>query len=196
MRFFIALEIPEENRPAFQTIQEKLHTLLPQAKFTNPGKIHLTLAFVGEQPEELKDKLIEVISASVKDIPPFEVTPAYIDGFPNIHEPQVLWIGTKGDIDKILLIAKRITEGLEDLKLPIDERRFIPHITIAKFNNHFQLKRNLENNLDKIMGLPYEPITISSIKLFESAPQNGLHKHNVLAEVKLSFQNLKSTHLF
>ena len=132
MRFFIALEIPKENLPSFQAIQDRLHTLLPQARLTNLEKIHLTLAFVGEQPEELKGKLIELIRNSVKNTPPFAVTPAYIDGFPNIHEPQVLWIGTKGDIDKILLIAKRITEGLEDLNLPIDERRFIPHITIAK----------------------------------------------------------------
>ena len=196
MRFFIALEIPKENLPSFQAIQDRLHTLLPQARLTNLEKIHLTLAFVGEQPEELKGKLIELIRNSVKNTPPFAVTPAYIDGFPNIHEPQVLWIGTKGDIDKILLIAKRITEGLEDLNLPIDERRFIPHITIAKFNNHFQLSRDLEDNLDKIMGATFNPIKITSIKLFESAPQNGLHKHHVLAEVKLSFQHPKSTHLF
>ena len=117
MRFFIALEIPNENKAAFQAIQDRLHTLIPQARLTNLGKIHLTLAFVGEQPEELKKELIEVISSSVQDIPPFEVTPAYIDGFPSIHEPQVLWVGTKGDIDKILIIARRITEGLEDCPL-------------------------------------------------------------------------------
>lgn len=185
MRFFIALEIPEENRLAFQAIQDRLHTLIPQARLTNLEKIHLTLAFVGEQPEELKELLIGVISKSVKGIPPFVVTPAYIDGFPNISEPQVLWVGTKGDIDKILLIAKRITEGLEDLNLPIDERRFIPHITIAKFNDHFQMDRQTESQLDKIMGATFNPIQISSIKLFESAPQNGLHKHHVLAEIKL-----------
>ena len=85
MRFFIALEIPKENLLQFQAIQAKLHTLIPRLNLTNFEKIHLTLAFVGEQPEELKKELIEVISSSVQDIPPFEVTPAYIDGFPSIH---------------------------------------------------------------------------------------------------------------
>jgi len=50
MRFFIALEIPSENIPAFQQIQHSLHTLIPQAKLTDLDKIHLTLAFIGEEP--------------------------------------------------------------------------------------------------------------------------------------------------
>lgn len=90
MRFFIALEIPSENRLQFQSIQDKLHTLIPQARITDFDKIHLTLAFLGEQPDELKEKLIEIIAKAANDVPSFEVTPAYIDGFPNIHNPRVL----------------------------------------------------------------------------------------------------------
>ncbi len=201
MRYFIALEIPSENRPQFQAIQDKLHTLIPQLRITNLDKIHLTLAFLGEQSDELKEELVQIIQNAVKDIPPFEVTPAYIDGFPNIHRPNVLWVGVKGDIDKVLLIREYIKDGLSSLHLPVDERRFIPHITIAKFNQEFSIDRNLEVNLEKIMAESFEPIQISSIKLFESVPNEGhstlrdepsgsdsksFHSHNTLAEVKLS----------
>jgi len=61
MRFFIALEIPSENLAQFQAIQAKLHTLIPQAGLTDLDKIHLTLAFLGEQPDQLKDKLVQII---------------------------------------------------------------------------------------------------------------------------------------
>lgn len=186
MRFFIALEIPEQNKSQFHAIQAKLRILIPQAKLTALDKIHLTLAFVGEQPDVLKNRLITLIQQAAQGIPPFEVTPAYLDGFPNIHHPQVLWVGVKGDIDKVLLIRERIKDGLESLHLPADERRFVPHITIAKFNNHFQIDRNLEVSLEKMMAVYFDPIQITSIKLFESEPQNGLHKHNTLAEIKLS----------
>lgn len=185
MRFFIALEIPNENLAEFQAIQRSLHTLIPQARLTSLDKIHLTLAFIGEQPEELKAKLIQIIQDSTKNIQSFEVTPAYIDGFPSIHHPQVFWVGVKGDIDKVLLIRESIKDGLGSLHLPTDERRFVPHITIAKLNN-FPINRNLETDFEKIMNTAFEPITISSIKLFESAPQNGLHTHNTLAEIKLT----------
>lgn len=57
MRFFIALEIPKENLAQFKAIQDSLHTLIPQARLTALDKIHLTLAFIGEQPDKLKDQL-------------------------------------------------------------------------------------------------------------------------------------------
>lgn len=185
MRFFIALEIPSQNRLQFQAIQAKLHTLFPQARITDLDKIHLTLAFIGEQPDELKSKLTQIIQAAAEEISAFEVTPAYIDGFPNIHKPNNLWVGVKGDIDKILLIRERVKDGLKNLKLVTDERRFIPHITIAKLNNHIKIDKNLEVELEKLMAMPFDPIRISSIKLFESVPEHGFHKHNTLAEVRL-----------
>ncbi len=186
MRFFIALEIPEQNKAQFQAIQTKLRTLIPQARLTDLDKIHLTLAFLGEQPDALRDKLTQLIQAATSKVISFEVTPAYIDGFPNIHHPQVLWVGVKGDIDKVLLIRERIKDGLENLHLPVDERRFIPHITIAKMNNHLNVGTNLEEDLEKIMTEDLTPIQISSIKLFESIPNKGFHKHNTLAEVRLT----------
>lgn len=185
MRFFIALEIPNENLASFQAIQAKLHTLIPQARLTNLEKIHLTLAFIGEQDDALKDDLIEVIKAAAENMPAFEVAPDYINGFPNLHHPEVFWIGVKGDIDKIFLIREKIKDGLEDLNLPIDERRFVPHITIAKINDNFQVSRELEAKLEQITNRSFDPINITSIKLFESMPSNGFHKHNTLAEIKL-----------
>lgn len=185
MRFFIALEIPNENKLQFQSIQQNLHTLIPQARLTTLDKIHLTLAFIGEQADQLKNRLTSIIESAAENIPVFEVAPAYIDGFPDIHHPQVLWVGVKGDIDKILLVREKVKDGLENLHLPVDERRFVPHITIAKLNNQFSIDRNLEVELEKIMAVAFDPIQISSIKLFESMPEGGFHKHNTLAEIKL-----------
>ena len=187
MRYFIALEIPIENSFQFQAIQTSLSKIIPQAKITDLDKIHLTLAFLGEQDERLKKKLVQIMIKAAKDIPIFEVTPAYIDGFPNIHEPNILWIGVKGDIDKVLLIRERIKDSLKELKLPVDERRFIPHITIAKLKEAIKVDQKLEVELEKLMTLPFDPIKISSIKLFESIPNEGFHRHNTLAEVKLGF---------
>lgn len=185
MRFFIALEIPEENKAQFQAIQDKLHKLIPQARLTDLEKVHLTLAFIGEQEDELKDRFIQIIQAATSGVSSFEVTPAYIDGFPNLHKPTNFWIGVKGDIDKILLIREGVKDGLNKLGIITDERRFIPHITIAKLNNHLKVGRDLEVDLQKIMTIPFDPIKITAIKLFESIPSDGFHKHNTLAEIKL-----------
>lgn len=186
MRFFIALEIPKQNIPQFQAIQDKLHILIPQLRITDLDKIHLTFAFVGEQLDSLKDPLIKVLKEAAKGIYPFEITPAYIDGFPNIHHPDVLWTGIKGDIDKIIILRERIKDGLEKLKLDTDERRFTPHITIAKLDgSKTNIDLNLEEKMQSLMQGSFTPIKVSSIKLIESIAEGGLHKHNTLAEIKL-----------
>lgn len=185
IRFFIALEIPDISKSELEEVQQKLKQVIPEVRLTDPEKVHLTLAFVGEQPESLKNSLIKIIQDAVLEITQFQVTPAYVDGFPSLHYPQVFWIGIKGDIDKLFIIREKIKDGLVKLKLTIDERRFIPHIAIAKIKKDFKLNQSQEEILQKIMTNKFSPIQISSIKLFESIPEHGFHKHNTLAEIKL-----------
>ncbi|MBI2600580.1 RNA 2',3'-cyclic phosphodiesterase [Candidatus Daviesbacteria bacterium] len=206
MRFFIALEIPDENKQELKLVQEKIKQILPDIRLTDNDKLHLTIAFVGEQPEEIKNDLIKVISNAVAGISNFVVIPAYIDGFPNIHHPHTIWVGVKGEIDKLLLMEERVKDGLKELQLPVDERRYIPHIAVAKADKYFELtslkEKLLQNTTSSFFsegkqshgfsreagqshGL-FDPIEIKSIKLFESIPEGGLHTHNTLAEIKLS----------
>lgn len=187
MRFFIALEIPEPDRDQLKMVQNRLKELLPDIRPTENDKLHLTLAFIGEQEESLKDSLIKVLTDAASEIKPFSITPSYLDGFPNIHHPHTLWVGVKGDIDKLVIIRERIKDGVNALNIGIDERRFIPHIAIAKSNNRLKITHILEKSLQQMMEkLTFTPITISSIRLFESIPDEGFHTHNTLAEIKLS----------
>lgn len=185
MRFFIALEIPDQSRRQLKIVQKKLGQVIPGIRLTDNEKVHLTVAFVGEQDESLKDALTDVMQKATFGIAPFEVTPAYIDGFPELHHSRTFWVGVKGDIDKLFIIRERVKDGLVKLNLNTDERRYIPHIAIAKINKGFRLKPHQEVELEKIMSVPFDPIEITSIKLFESIPEHGFHIHNTLAEIKL-----------
>ncbi len=186
MRFFIALEIPEDSRRQLEDVQVSLKHLFPEIRLIDSDKFHLTIAFVGEQPEQTKAKLIEIMVNAVDKIPPFSVTPALVDGFPSLHNCHVLWIGVKGDTDKLMVIRERIKDGLKELNLPVDERRYEPHIAIAK-SHDFQLTEEKETALQSIiLSRNFEHIKISSLKLFESIPSEGLHRHNTLADIKLS----------
>jgi RNA 2',3'-cyclic 3'-phosphodiesterase len=185
MRFFIALEIPETSKDDLLRVQKRIQKLIPEFKPADLDKLHLTIAFVGEQPENLKDSLVKVLQDAAQGIPPFTVTPAYLDGFPHLHKARVLWIGVKGDIDKLFLLRHRVKDGLVQLKLNVDERRFIPHIALGKIPS-FNLAPFQEAEFEKIESEIYDPIQVSSIKLFDSIPNKGFHQHNTLAEIKLS----------
>lgn len=185
MRFFIALEISQESKNQLEIVQKKLQQIIPQLRLTDSEKLHLTIAFVGEQSEKIKDQLIEVMKNAVFGKKPFTVTPAYLDGFPDLHHAQTLWVGVKGDTDKLFVIQERVKDGLIGLGLEVDDRRYIPHIAIAKIKN-FHLQPFQEAQLEKIMSHTFYLIRITSIKLFESVPQEGFHTHNTLAEIPLT----------
>src|SRR3989344_519446 len=110
MRFFIALEISKKNRHQLEQVQVFLKELVPAVRLTENSKLHLTIAFIGEHPENLKFSLIEVMNKSAQEITPFEVTPAYIDAFPKLHEADTFWVGVKGDVDKLFLLQERIKD--------------------------------------------------------------------------------------
>lgn len=184
MRFFIALEIPENSQLQIKVIQNQLLEIFPNVRLIDHNKLHLTIAFLDDLPENLTPQLTEVIHHAVAEIEPFEVTPAYIDGFPSLHHAHILWMGFKGDLDKLFLIRERIKDSLYTMDIHIDDRRYTPHVAIAKAKP-FQMTPDQEEHLQRIAQIPIDPIKVTSIKLFESIPNHGLHKHNTLAEVKL-----------
>lgn len=184
MRFFIALDIPEESTEQIIDIQNKLKQILPDVNLTYPEKFHLTLAFVGEQPEDLKPALIEVLKKAAQVVEPFSVIPCCLDGFPHFQTAHVLWLGVKGEIDKLIKIRHHIKDGLVQLNLDTDSRRFIPHIAIAKARD-LKITFEQEGLLEKIVPENLDPIKVSAIKLYESIPSEGFHEHNTLAEIEL-----------
>lgn len=182
MRFFIAIEIPKNSRQELKALQDEIKDLIPEAMITENEKLHITVAFIGEQPEDLKGQLAGVIKEAVKGLRSFSLTPAFLDGFPSIHNPHTVWVGVKGDIDKLFVLRERIKDGLNNLKIQTDERRFIPHIAIAK-TYKFHLTEEAEKKFQSLMFDTFSPIGVHSIKLFESVPDEGFHKHNTLAEI-------------
>jgi len=184
MRFFIALEIPEKSKQEIAILQNRIKKIIPDLKLSDPDKLHITIAFVGEETDQLREPLVEVLTKGIEGIHPFTVTPAYVDGFPSLHHARILWIGVKGDIDKLFIIRERIKDGLKSLHLDTDERRFIPHIALGKMHG-FNLTPTQELELEKIESTQFDSINVDSIKLFESIPNHGFHDHNTLAEIKL-----------
>ncbi len=185
MRFFIALEIPESSREEIELVQKQIKDVIPQIKLTDPQKLHLTVAFIGEEPDSLTEDLTDILRKSAQGIAPFFITPAYIDGFPSLHHARTMWVGIKGDIDRLMVLRERVKDGLVDLHLEVDERRYVPHIAIGKIDN-FHINSDQEKQLEDIMNKQFHPIQIVSLKLFESIPQEGFHQHNTLADIHLS----------
>ena len=77
--------------------------------------------------------------------------------FPVPSRPRVLWLGMTGAIDKLNNFVSDINVSLAELGFPIEEKIFIPHITIGRVSYPPKHTPDISNYLQT----NYESIPIS-----------------------------------
>jgi len=129
MRLFIAIELDDGIRNRIAQFIENTRGLAPSARWVRPESLHVTLKFIGEQPEEsienIKRKL-EIIES-----PAFELALNRSGFFPDSRSPRVFWIGVEAG-PSLAALADLIDTNLAALGIAKEERAFNPHLTLAR----------------------------------------------------------------
>ena len=121
MRLFVAIQPSPDFLEALKDLQGRLSDTGITGKWLEPDGLHMTLAFIGEWPEEVTD-VLPVIQR------PFSITLSHLGVFP---ESNVLWAGVEPSID-LEHLAKRVRHSLADAEIPFDRKSFSPHITLIR----------------------------------------------------------------
>jgi 2'-5' RNA ligase len=133
LRTFISIPLPGDIREAVKGFMERIGPLFPGARWENPGKLHLTLKFLGDTDERLVGDVLGVMRGACADASPFTLTVSGFGAFPSPSRPRVLWIGCADPGGTLPGIQSAIDAGLPALGFPAEERAFHPHVTIARF---------------------------------------------------------------
>jgi 2'-5' RNA ligase len=101
----------------------------PGARWAKPESLHVTLKFIGEQPEAA----VEQIKHTLSDI---HTTAAEIPFrgygfFPTAKSPRVFWIGIDAG-PQLAALAAAIDDQTASLGIPREDRPFSPHLTLAR----------------------------------------------------------------
>jgi 2'-5' RNA ligase len=131
MRLFLAVEFEPGLRRALREATAPLRALLPDAGWVAEDRLHLTLKFLGEQPETL----IQPLTAAVRDIAgrhwPVPMRLGGVGAFPSLRRPRVIWVGI-APTPKLELLHHDVEEACSALGVEVEGKPFRPHLTIGR----------------------------------------------------------------
>ncbi len=125
-RVFVAIPISAPTSTAITSLYDERTNF----RWSDEENLHLTLRFVGEVDEALK----EAISRKLEQIAvePFILPVETIGAFPVRGQPQVVYAGLGSAHTRLFQLQHRVEEALAGLGLPLELRAFAPHITLAR----------------------------------------------------------------
>jgi 2'-5' RNA ligase len=133
IRSFIAVELPEEVKKELRRVQDELSLAkYGFVKCVSPEGIHLTLKFLGNVAESKMAGIVRVMEESSLGVSPFQLQITEVGAFPNMRRPRVIWVGIKGELDKLIGWQQRLDKGLVPLGFAKENRPFTPHLTLAR----------------------------------------------------------------
>ncbi len=130
MRLFVAVELPDEVREALAAGLGRLKRDQPPARWVRVDGMHLTLKFLGEQPEALVDGLDGAIPRALAALEPVRVQLGGGGFFPHERRPRVAWVG--GEAAGLERLAGAIDRAAALLGVEGDARPFSLHLTLAR----------------------------------------------------------------
>jgi RNA 2',3'-cyclic 3'-phosphodiesterase len=153
VRLFVAIEIPADIRAVIADLQKEFRAFAPQVKWVRTENLHLTLKFLGAIDQS---KLSEVQSglASIHSDQPVTLEFRGLGLFPSAKRPRVFWAGIQSS-SNLTTIAGTIDQAMGTLGFSREDRSFIPHLTLARFNEPSQspgLRTVVEQNISRSFG--------------------------------------------
>ena len=125
-RLFVALRLPDPLRAAVDELQSGLRS----ARWLDGDGLHLTLAFIGEV-EGSRQPRIEAALTGV-NASALRMELHGLGCFPPRGALRVLWSGASPKTE-LASLARSVRHALGRAGLTPERRRFMPHVTIARF---------------------------------------------------------------
>ncbi|MHA1577179.1 MAG: RNA 2',3'-cyclic phosphodiesterase [Candidatus Thorarchaeota archaeon] len=166
IRVFLSIDIEDPNLlTRINHIQKQLDRQAAKMKLIEQENIHFTWRFFGDTPiSKIEDIHQELLKLKFN---PITIQILGVGAFPNIHKPRVIWVGATQNVDKLRELKKATDELLANLSYRIEQKKFIPHATIARvrtIRDRTQLTENLESLTNESVGI----MTVSSIRMTKS----------------------------
>ena len=161
VRLFFALWPDEATRAKLAVLQQGI-----SGRKISTANLHLTLAFLGNQPRASLENLAQVMHALTP-----ERFMLRIDHYGYFSKPRIVWAGPSSAPDALMQMQRSLWTGLLDIGVPLrPETGFRPHITLAR--DAMPAEREMNEIIDW---------SVETVALVESVSAQGGVQYRVIA---------------
>ncbi len=166
-RIFLALPVEDHIKEALEEVNSyfKQFNIL---KTVSPENYHITLKFLGETD---KEKCRNIADCLKRFSPGTDGIPFSLKGlgtFPSGKDPSVIWSGIDTDIKAINLLQKKIEDFTEDFGYKKEDRKFVPHLTLARVKRNRVVPEKLLDYIKSKSDTFFSESSFTKIILYES----------------------------
>ena len=134
IRAFVAIELPDHVRQVLAELIERMSRAdVRGLRAVRPEGIHLTLKFLGPTDTAQVEPVVAAIERVCQTHRAFDLVLGGPGAFPSPTSPRVLWTGVESPGSELIALQRDVEASLVGLGFPRDERRFSPHLTLARF---------------------------------------------------------------
>lgn len=182
MRLFIAIDIPAEIKVAVERTTKAVRKTVG-GSWVSSESFHLTLAFIGEQTEEVVEPLTAALVRAMAPHQPVICNLTAAGVFPAARRARVGWLGIAPD-EPLQSIAESVRAALRVARVPHDDKPFRPHLTLVRFRQS-PAPEQVTAFLQQLQTFDTEPFRIDHVTLYSSVLSPNGALHTALARVPL-----------
>lgn len=131
MRLFLAINLEPEMRRSVIEATAPLRDAAPSLGWVDESRLHLTLKFLGAQPDETLPRLSAAMTEVADKHRAFRMRVSEIGAFPNFRRARVVWMGVERE-PRLEFLHHDVELACEALGFELEGRPFRPHLTLAR----------------------------------------------------------------
>jgi 2'-5' RNA ligase len=179
IRAFLALDLDATSLRRVARVADRLRMAsgAPSATWVPPARMHVTLKFVEELPTGSISPLVAALRETLEGRRAPRASPVRLDAFPKMDRAHVIVVellDPNGDVSEL---ATRVDEAAVECGLAREERRFRPHVTLARLKRPYDVRRWLRPELAEMSG----ECAVASLTLFQSELSSAGPTHTPLS---------------
>jgi RNA 2',3'-cyclic 3'-phosphodiesterase len=130
MRLFAAVYPPDDVLDSLEASIGARHDGL---RWVPAHQWHVTLAFFGSVREDVVDRLVSRLQRAASRTRPITLQLSGAGAFPRqAAKARVVHVGIAGDVEPLARLADRCVASARRVDISVDERKFRPHLTLAR----------------------------------------------------------------